>query len=538
MKKLKFKTMFWILISAFTLLILVQNYATLQQDQALQRTAKYNVEFVLPVLEHLSGVKIALISIQQSVTDYSATRAENGLDDGLNLAKQHLKQLNQHVEALLPQLPEHQDTLNRLQAAASKLLKTGTEMAQTYAKSGTAAGNQKMQTFDASVNTATQHVDTLLSAVNQRLKQASEQLFNESEAHHTLSVALTAISILLVALLAFILLRSILPAIRFINQTARNIAKGNGDLTVTLPEDGSNEMTELAHNVNGFIGKTRDTIVDITHQVQHLDEAIDALNRAAQNSQSEIAQQQDSTTHVATAINQMITASTDIAHSTAQSASNMSQANDGARDSKRIISDTVQAITQLSNVISEVHTKFQLVEEESHKIGSVIDVIRGISEQTNLLALNAAIEAARAGEQGRGFAVVADEVRTLAQRTQDSTQEINDMISRLQEGTKAASNVMESGNARIAHAVELVNQADASLGNISSTIDGATGLNEQIASAAEEQRAVSEEISNSMEQLLENGHNTADNTRKVSEAAAQLNEMSHQLRSLLNQFKI
>jgi len=203
-----------------------------------------------------------------------------------------------------------------------------------------------------------------------------------------------------------------------------------------------------------------------------------------------------------------------------------------------IVEQTIQGIRELANEVDNATETLHQLEAQSDTIGNVLDVIRGIAEQTNLLALNAAIEAARAGEQGRGFAVVADEVRTLASRTQESTQEIQDMIERLQSGTKQAVKVMNNSKEKVAQSVEQSNKTGETLASISSTVAIISQMNAQIASATEEQSATTTEITRSIDTIMSATNQSADSAKLADEASEKLKQITNDLVALIKQFKL
>ena len=209
-----------------------------------------------------------------------------------------------------------------------------------------------------------------------------------------------------------------------------------------------------------------------------------------------------------------------------------------ASSGRKIVDETATTIRKLANEVEEASMVIKQLATDSNDIGSVLDVIRGIAEQTNLLALNAAIEAARAGEQGRGFAVVADEVRTLASRTQQSTQEIQQMIERVQSSASNAVLAMDSGCTQAQLTVEKAATADEALQSIGQIIESINSMNSQIATAAVEQTAVAEEINRNVESINSSSEKTADGANQVAEASEQLSELSSRLRDLVSQFRV
>jgi methyl-accepting chemotaxis protein len=236
-------------------------------------------------------------------------------------------------------------------------------------------------------------------------------------------------------------------------------------------------------------------------------------------------------------MNEMTATVRDVAKNAELAAESAGEANALTQAGQGVVATTVTGIGALAQEIDGAAGTIQTVKEDSVKIGSVLDVIRGIAEQTNLLALNAAIEAARAGEQGRGFAVVADEVRTLASRTQGSTQEIQGMIKSLQSGTEQAVAVMESSRSKAQASVEQAHQAGASLTAISRAVNNISDMNAQIASAATEQESVSEEINRNITIISQVANESAQGAEQINAASQDLARLATELQSAVAQFK-
>jgi methyl-accepting chemotaxis protein len=251
-----------------------------------------------------------------------------------------------------------------------------------------------------------------------------------------------------------------------------------------------------------------------------------------------IKQQQTETAQVATAINQMSATVQEVARNAVEAASAAQQADQTFNEGKLVIDRVIGAIGDLSNEVEKASGVIKQLETESNNIGSVLDVIKSIAEQTNLLALNAAIEAARAGEQGRGFAVVADEVRTLAGRTQSSTQEIEEMISKLQAGTSNAVKVMDQGMSMTRVGVDQAALAGEALQTINTAVEHISVMNSQIASAAEEQSSVTEEINRSIISINQVADQTSSGAQQTAAASDDLAKLTEQLKGLVDHFKV
>jgi len=346
-----------------------------------------------------------------------------------------------------------------------------------------------------------------------------------------------AIAALMAALVA-ILIRSITQPLRHSMQAMANIASGEADLTRNLDVSGNDELTTLSRDFNTFTQKLRTVIGQLFETSNSLETSSNALGGLAGQAHKQSQQQSQQMELVATAVNEVTYAVQEVAKNAEQASNEVGDAEKQAGLGQRNIEASLQQIDQLSSTINEAVGVIQSLADETTKIGSVLEVIGSIADQTNLLALNAAIEAARAGEQGRGFAVVADEVRLLAQRTQTSTAEIHTMIERLQKNSGAAVTViMESSRASQA-TVEQASQAGASLGQIAQALRNLSGLNASIASATLQQTHVVEDINQNVTQAAGLAQQSTQAAEQSSAAGERLGELAEQLNRLLKQFKV
>lgn len=269
----------------------------------------------------------------------------------------------------------------------------------------------------------------------------------------------------------------------------------------------------------------------------HLSTTAGESAQTAQQTSQGVLQQQNEIDQVAAAINEMSATVQEVARNAAAASQATLRADQEANKGKNVVAQTIHAINTLASEVESAAGVIARLEGDSASIGRVIDVIRSIAEQTNLLALNAAIEAARAGEQGRGFAVVADEVRTLAQRTQQSTQEIQQMIERLQSGAMEAVQVMAQGRMQAQASVEQAAFAGASLASITEAVTTITDMNTQIASAAEEQSTVAEEVNRNVVNISRSAEQTAERSQRTSQSSETLFKLSTQLEEIVGQFR-
>ncbi|WP_125563037.1 methyl-accepting chemotaxis protein [Pseudoalteromonas rubra] len=350
----------------------------------------------------------------------------------------------------------------------------------------------------------------------------------------------TAVTIILAIIVAMILwaTQMIAAPITTLTNTMRDIASGEGDLTRRIDINSQDEVGQLAHHMNTFIDKLRSMMLDTAAQAQQLSGAAAQLQDVSTNTNNEIQQEKEQVDSVSAAVTEMAATVTEIsrnAHETNRAADLVqSMTNDGAARSGQ----AQEVMTQLAGHIGEAAKVVAGLEQETSNIGAVIDVINGIAEQTNLLALNAAIEAARAGEQGRGFAVVADEVRSLASRTQESTDDIRNMISRLQQIAQQASVMMQQGQERAEGSVGQTQEVLDALRNITESVSTVQDQSHQIATSTEEQTVVAEDINNSLNAINDLVNSTANHAHLLADEARDLNSLAKALNNTVNQFKL
>lgn len=317
-----------------------------------------------------------------------------------------------------------------------------------------------------------------------------------------------------------------------------DIAQGEGDLTRRLTSDRADELGSIAKGFNTFLAKLQAMITQVVTSVQSVSDSSEHTADIAIRTNIGVHKQMAEIDQVATAVHEMTATAQDVARNATQAAQAASHADQAAAQGMQIVRDTSNSIGVLAVEIGKAVGVVQTLAKDSENINAILTAIRGIAEQTNLLALNAAIEAARAGEQGRGFAVVADEVRNLAQKTQKATEEIQTMIQQLQQGTRDVVRVMEDSQSRTDESVQHAAKAAEALETITQAVSVINDMNTQIASAAEEQSAVADDINRNVINIGQVANEVAGGADESSAASADLTKLAEQQRRLINQFKV
>ncbi len=351
-------------------------------------------------------------------------------------------------------------------------------------------------------------------------------------------LGITLLVLVVISVAGMLLTGTLLRPLRLMKDNLDDIAAGEGDLTRRLAVTSNDELGELATSFNRFVDKIHGLVRQITEMTGQLNGLVSEVSSQAQRSESAMERQRHETDQVATAINEMSAAAQEVAKSAHGASVAAQQTDEQGRTAKRVVDGSIRQIHALVDDIRKSGTSLDSLQQDVSSIVSVLGVIRSIAEQTNLLALNAAIEAARAGEAGRGFAVVADEVRALASRTQQSTQEIQGMIDRLQHGTQEAVSAMRRSSEAGDGTSTQANEAGLSLSTIGELIATINSMNAQIASAAEEQTAVAEEINRSVHQIAGAVESVADETRQSAQTSRSLAELGSRLDGLVGQFRV
>ena len=354
----------------------------------------------------------------------------------------------------------------------------------------------------------------------------------------TTALLATVIAVVFILVLLGMLIRVLMRPLTEMGQAMENIAAGEGDLTRRLKVESNDEFGTLATAFNRFVERIHGSIRDVSSATEQVNEVAKRVLAASNSSMVNSDEQASRTNSVAAAINELGAAAQEIARNAADASQQASGASHQAEDGRKVVERNIEAMKQLSSNISASCVQIEALNTQTVGIGQILDVIKGISEQTNLLALNAAIEAARAGEAGRGFAVVADEVRSLAHRTQTSAQEIHGMIEKLQVGARDSVSTMTESQRQSEASVGIANQAGERLGSVTRAIGEIDAMNQSVATATEEQTSVIESLNMDITEINTLNQEGVENLQSTLRACGDLEQQAARLKQLVGSFRI
>ncbi|HEY5602570.1 MAG TPA: methyl-accepting chemotaxis protein [Gammaproteobacteria bacterium] len=491
------------------------------------------------LLIDIEEMRYSFASIVNGVRAYLAFKSQSSLAE-IRLYTESMQAAINRIKANANLLTLDQaDALEQFVAQQSRFSEQLNEMIKIHSSDKSRMDSYLIRTeIGPLVNEIGKHVDSMVDSLRDQASSTSKALASQVGKTISLVGVLLFVGVLVGLAGAIFISRAIVSPLAETKAAMEDIASGNGDLTKRIDIKGNDEIAQLANAFNHFASKVQVIVKEVSGITSRLASASERLTVVTEETRKGADRQLQETDEVAIAVNEMAASGQEVARNANAAADAAHNADVAADNGRQVVGHTIEAIDSLAREVTQAGIVIDRVEKDSESIGGVLDVIKGIAEQTNLLALNAAIEAARAGEQGRGFAVVADEVRTLASRTQQSTAEIQTMIERLQTGTRDAVSVMDQSRQMAEATVGQAARAGTSLEEINAAVATIKNLNSQIACSAEEQSTVAEEINQKVVRISDITDQTAAGAQQTASASNELNQLAETLKLLVGQFKV
>lgn len=492
-----------------------------------------------PILKDLGDLRYALSSVMGGIRAYLAFRAKPSMDE--------VQLYRDQLEMVLSRFQAHSDIYTfEQEEGVEEFLAIKTKFFENYETLLTIHGGEKWRMdsymlraeIAPLVSNIIRNAQLLVERQNLRINRASNDLFKAMDLSMSIILAFSGGAIALVVLIVFVIRQVSIKPLRKTVTAMKDISEGEGDLTQRLVVEGKDEVAQLALAFNQFSDRICHLISQSAEVANNLSDGISRLevvsNEASEGAQSQL----NETSQVSDSIKQMLTTSEGVSNSVTEASNSVDDAIKETEGGRTTVGDATNAFHSLAEEVEQATNVIVELEQNSQNIDGMLTSIKEIAEQTNLLALNAAIEAARAGEQGRGFAVVADEVRTLASRTQNSTGEIEGIINKLRQNASDAVNAMQSSQEKAQQGVSFSDQVEGALSNISRSVSNIENTNSQISVATIEQQTKSAEIEEKIRILWGIGEKSADGAGQTLSAAHELAEYRNQLQGLMKQFKV
>ncbi|MDF1641782.1 MAG: methyl-accepting chemotaxis protein [Thalassolituus sp.] len=474
------------------------------------------------------------------IEELFSTAVTTGEEDFIKAATRLQEEMNVGFATLSKLWPDSESQISASKEGFNRYFKSALALSEgmingTLAPAGMAGAVETMNlALEASRASLQNYSETSVNAFNDIVTSSNQS----AQQALTLGVLVTVVTLIILIAVAWSTSRSIRTAVVGLLHSLKDIASGEGDLTRRIEKTSQDEIGDVVDWFNQFVDKLHRSIGEVVRSTRPL-ASVSADLGSLTNETSQITERQSlAAEQVSGVVEEMVGSVKAVSLNASSAAKAAQEADSTAKQGRAIVNETVKSINSLAGEVERASEVIRQLESDTANVGSILDVIKGIAEQTNLLALNAAIEAARAGEQGRGFAVVADEVRTLASRTQDSTQEIQTVIEQLQAAARSAVDVMSSSKERAQTSVDQAAKTDESLQAITEKVESITTMNNQIAAATDRQEKAAYSIKENVVGIRETSEIAMASMQKVEAASKALTDISRTLQTVTDQFKV
>ncbi|AZG72977.1 methyl-accepting chemotaxis protein [Shewanella livingstonensis] len=522
----------FVAIVSFVISIIINNQTGKNNAQRLNGLQNQ----LYPALNLATVNQGLILQLDQTIQSAITT----GEEDALDVANTMVLQISTNLRQLVELLPEEASTARQLNNDVSIYYNNARSLAAEFIKDDVDFSKIQLQAAENAkrYQTLVKQFADKKSLLSEQFQQSIQATIASSSQAENSVLLIGVIATVLMVIMGLLVNSSIINTIDSVTQSLRNISEGEGDLRARIHYAGKDEIAQLVYWFNQFVSKLQSSIADTKNTTEHLTEVAATLLSGSQYSELNVQQQNEAIEQISQAMKEMFVSVTHIAEYASSAALEAENANTEAKKGFVIVNDAVNTIKELADEVQTTAVVVNQLDAFTHKVNDILGSISSIADQTNLLALNAAIEAARAGEHGRGFAVVADEVRTLASRTQTSTQEIQKVLKELTTTSKQAVDAMQRGIKTADKGVKSTSMAGDALTSITHKVSAISEVNDQIATATEEQHNTSVLIQQYVTEMESGAQKVRATTADMGGISVDIQNISEKLQSITNQFKV